>query len=399
MKIGRITMLIFCTLWVTAGCNRAKQQEQASIPASQMTEIEGLLLDGAGCGVVLEEMAPREFIPVDTAICDERGEFNIRFEQDKLAFYVLRTGPAGYITLLLEPGEKVRFSGSSGQTELCSLKGSPGSELLLELAHEHKKALNELGDIARKNVAYQSSPDYVLNKKELDLRFDSVTDAFQNYSLEFIHSNKESLAILIALYNLYGNGLPVFHPDDDLAIYKYVDSVLTIRFKGFEAVDLLHAQILEAETARSRPAQNPGPVRGEIAPDFVSSTPDGGQLALSELRGNYVLLSFWAGWSKLSREENMTLLKAWEKFNHMPFRILQVSLDGEREVWLNAVEQDKLSWDHVSELRRWESIVAGLYQVDKIPSNYLIDPTGRIVGVNLFGKELIERLEQLFSME
>ncbi len=399
MKIGRITMLISCTLWVTAGCNRAKQPEQASIPASQVTEIEGFLLDGAGYGVVLEEMAAREFIPVDTAICDESGEFNIRFESDKLAFYVLRTGPAGYITLLLEPGEKVRFSGSFGQTEHYSLKGSPGSELLMELAQEHKKALNELGDIARKNVVYQSSPDYVLYKRELDLRFDSVTDAFQHYSLEFIHNNKESLAILIALYNLYGKGLPVFDTDDDLDVYQYVDSVLTIRFKGFEAVDLLHAQILEAVAARNRPAQNPGPGMGEIAPDFVSSTPDGRQLALSELRGNYVLLSFWAGWSKLSREENMTLLKAWEKFNHMPFRILQVSLDGEREVWLNAVEQDKLNWDHVSELRRWESVVANLYQVDKIPSDYLIDPTGRIVGVNLYGKELIERLEKIFSMK
>ncbi len=237
------------------------------------------------------------------------------------------------------------------------------------------------------------------SKHALDLQFDSVTNAFQDFSLEFIHNNQESLAILIALYNLYGKGLPVFHPDEDLDVYRFVDSFLSQKYNGFDAVDLLHAQVLEAEAAKNNPSQNPGPAVGEIAPDFVSSTPDGSKMALSELRGNYVLLSFWAGWSKLSREENAILRNAWATFGHMPFRILQVSFDGDEEVWLNAVEQDTLDWYHLSELRRWETVVADLYHIEKIPANYLIDPAGNIVGVDLFGTELMDELERIFSKD
>ena len=122
-------------------------------------------------------------------------------------------------------------------------------------------------------------------------------------------------------------------------------------------------------------------------------------MALSDLHGNYVLLHFWAAWSKPGREENRYLVQVWSKFSASPFRILQVSFDGNRQEWLAAIEEDGLEWDHVSDLMRWETIVADLYQVEKIPSNYLIGPEGRILGRDLFGEELIEQLEALFNNE
>ena len=85
------------------------------------------------------------------------------------------------------------------------------------------------------------------------------------------------------------------------------------------------------------------------------------------------------------------------KTRELPLRIMQVSLDGERDVWLQAIEEDNLEWNHVSDLRRWETAVVDQYRVDKIPSNFLIDPRGEIVGVDLFEKELLKRLEQLNS--
>ena len=136
---------------------------------------------------------------------------------------------------------------------------------------------------------------------------------------------------------------------------------------------------------------------GKIAPDFVSSHPDGSQIALSDYRGNYVLLSFWAGWSTPSRDENQYLNDAWKLYKQLNFRILQVSFDNERRSWTEAIEQDGLSWNHVSDLRRWESPVADLFQVEKIPSNYLIDPEGRIIAQDLFGRELVKKLNNLYS--
>ena len=136
---------------------------------------------------------------------------------------------------------------------------------------------------------------------------------------------------------------------------------------------------------------------GEIAPDFVSSRPDGSDLALSDLRGNYVLLSFWAGWSYMSRDENSVLKKAQELYGRFNFRILQVSFDDSRETWLHAIKEDGLDWEHVSELKRWETQVADLYHVEKIPSNVLVDPSGRVVETDLFGDRLLEELELIFS--
>lgn len=382
---------------LTTGCNRAHKAPSQKSDTENTLQIEGIIEEGEGSEVILERMAAREFIPVDTAICDNTGAFTLSFEPEKPAFYVLRTGPSGYVTLLAAPGESIRFSCQYGRNDLYTVTGSEGSEQLMHLSREHKRTLDALGRITRQNMESQSSSGYAELKLELDRQFDSLTDAFQSYSLEFIHRNRESLVILVALYNLYGEGLPVFHPENDLDIYKYVDSVLTLNYPEEEAVRLLHAQITSAEATRAEQEHLPGPVIGQIAPDFVSSRPDGGELALSELRGNYILLHFWAAWSKPSREENSYLLDVWEQFSDAPFRILQVSLDGQKEEWVEAIGKDGLGWDHVSDLRRWESAVAALYQVEKIPSNFLIGPGGRIIARDLYGDKLIEQLK--FSIE
>ena len=399
MNFKTVYIILAGALMVASGCNRDKASEKEDDTSGNLTSINGILTDGAGEEVILEEMAAREFIPIDTVTCSGQGEFHVSFTPVRLAFYVLRTGPSGYVTLLIEPGEEIEFQGSYGQTDLYKVEGSGGSELLMVLAQEHKKTLDALGHITRKNMELRSEPGYTQLKKALDREFDSITTGFHEYSLDFIDRNQESLAILIALYNLYGQGLPVFHPERDLEVYGFVDSVLTPKYGDLEVVRLLHAQVLEARSPGGNEPQVPGPEKGEIAPDFVSSRPDGTQMALSDLKGKTVLLSFWAGWSKMSREENRYLKEAWQKYGKLPFRILQVSFDEDKEVWINAIEEEGLNWDHVSDLRRWETVVADLYQVDKIPSNFLIDPEGRIIGVDLFGNELIDNLENLYGKD
>lgn len=361
------------------------------------TEIRGTLLSGSGESVLLEEMGAREYIPVDTVSCDESGNFSITFEQEQVAFFVLRYGTSGYITLLIEPGEVIEFKGQLEDKDAYTVSGSPGSELLQTLADEHKKALVGLGEIARKSREHVADPDYTELKLELDLQFDSITSAFQEYSIHFIHENKSSPAILIALYNLYGQGIPVFHPSTDFPVYRFVDSVMMAAHPDLEAVQLLHAQVSEAKLLMENDLHINRLKEGEIAPDFVSSRPDGSEMALISLRGSYVLLDFWASWSKLSMEQNVTLKKAWEQFGGRGLRILQVSVDDNRAAWTDAIREDGLEWDHVSDLKRWETPVVDLYGVERIPFNVLIDPAGKIVEIDLHGEELLSKLEQLLN--
>jgi len=396
IKYSGLYMLIILLL-SASGCNHKPASQNRGVARENNTQIRGTLLNGAGEKVLLEEMGAREYIPIDTVFCDDSGEFTISFLQEQIAFYVLRYGPSGYLTLLIEPGESIEFNGELEDKNSYSIKGSPGSKQLQILAAEHKKALDALGEIARKSREYVSSPDYTNLKLELDRQFDSITSAFQDYSIAFIHKNPSSPAILIALYNLYGQGIPVFHPGTDFPVYRFVDSLMMIHHSELEAVQLLHAQVAEAKLLMESDQQAKKFKKGEIAPDFVSSRPDGSKMALSGLRGSYVLLDFWASWSNLSREENAILKKASERFGERNFRILQVSVDEEMDAWTGAIEEDGLNWDHVSDLQRWETPLVDLYGVEKIPYNVLIDPSGRIIETDLFGEKLLSKLEQILN--
>jgi peroxiredoxin len=397
MKIQHCISIFVLTLLIILGCKRKESPDSPLDNAGKLTEIKGTLRGGSGEQVFLEEMGAREYIPIDTVICDASGSFALEFHAQQVAFYVLRYAQSAYITLLMEPGESLDFTGSFSDPGSYSVKGSPGSELLRELSVEHKRSLDALGEIARQNRENLNAPDYATLKTTLDRQFDSITSGFQDYSRGFIQNNPGSPAILVALYNLYGQGLPVFDPQTDLGVYEFVDSALTASHPELEAVRLLHAQVNEARRIMKGDPAIQGIQKGEIAPDFVSSRPDGSELALSDLKGNYVLLSFWAGWSDPSREENTTLRKAMERYGAKNLKVLQVSLDDERGTWLKAIDEDALEWDQVSDLMRWDSPVAAIYRIEKIPYHVIIDPDGRVLATDLYGEKLLSTLDNILN--
>jgi peroxiredoxin len=140
--------------------------------------------------------------------------------------------------------------------------------------------------------------------------------------------------------------------------------------------------------------------KGVIAMDFTEFDTTGKSIKLSDFRGQYVLVDFWASWCAPCRAENPNMLKAYNKYKSKNFTILGVSLDEEkgRRAWLGAVKKDSLPWTQVSELKGFKGKSAVLYGVTAIPSNYLVDPNGRIIGRNLRGEELEKKLGALFPM-
>jgi len=397
MKIPKYLPIITFAFLVAMACKRKESTTEVNDSGGIRTEIRGSLLDGEEKSVLLEEMGAREYIPIDTVFSDASGKFSMIYFPDRIAFYVLRYGQSGYTTLLIEPGEKLEFTGDYKNPASYSVSGSPGSELLQELSLEHKKTLDALGEIGRLSRENVASPDYAELKLGLDRQFDSLAADFQEYSFQFIQKNAGSPAILIALYNLFGQGLPVFDPQTDFDVYRFVDSVLMISHSNLDAVQLLHAQVSEANQILNSKPTDQGIQKGQIAPDFVSSRPDGSDLALSDLRGNYVLLGFWAGWSSLSRDENATLKRALERYEGKNFRILQVSVDDNRDTWTTAIAEDGLDWEHVSDLKRWETPLVNIYRVEKIPYTVIIGPDGRVVAADLYGEKLLSTLDNLLN--
>lgn len=136
---------------------------------------------------------------------------------------------------------------------------------------------------------------------------------------------------------------------------------------------------------------------GAEAPELTLQTPEGETMNLTDLRGKYVLIDFWASWCRPCRMENPNVVKAYQKYHPKGFEIFGVSLDNNKDKWVAAIAKDGLKWPHVSDLQGWRSVAASTYSVNSIPATFLLDKEGKIMARNLRGGALEEKLKEIFG--
>ena len=318
---------------------------------------------------------------IDSTTLSENGKFQFKHQTLYSNLYKLRVSDAIY-DLIAKNGDDIDFSTDlKDNTHSYVITGSDDSDKIKEF----NKISNFYGEKNNKVVAEYQEKSQALGKQSDSLLkvympiFQKNMADYGTAVLKFVNDNKKSLA--------------GFYAATSLDVYKYEPQLVAYadEIKGsFQDNPGVQQFIKQMEKAK--------PVSvGHKAPDFTIGGIDGKPIKLSDYKGKYVMIDFWASWCMPCRQENPNVVKQYNAFKSKGFNILGVSLDKETPAWKKAINDDKLTWAHGSDLKGFEGPTETLYHIEAIPSNFIIDPQGNIVAKNITGADLEAFLNKTFS--
>lgn len=328
----------------------------------------------------------------------KRQSDTVALDKGKFEFKGQLSSPVKAILVLLKSSDNPRMMLSIGYGG--DVMGRDGRQVYLDKGNIILEGDN-LKTATIRGSATQKDFDELQNKrKPVVEKLESL-----NKELASLARNKESEAYKTA-YAALLKTLKEFGPIEEAFVAAHPDSYVSWHIltgksiisdaKGFQAqfnaMSERFRNSAEGKKLEEKINRSFKTAMGAVAPEFAQNNLKGKPVSLSSLRGKYVLIDFWASWCGPCRAENPHVKAAYEKFKDKNFEILAVSLDNKKDAWVQAIEKDDLPWLHVSDLQGWKNVVAEQYDVKAIPQNWLIDPNGVIIGQNMRGKELEERL-------
>lgn len=372
---------------------------QLSLAAT--STISGTISNAEGVKLYFEQYVQTGIQKLDSAVLDKTGKFSFKLEHDKTDYYRISTGSKDFAVVIIKPGEKITITANGTDINRSyTVKGSKYSAELKEfndLVNRYVVSRDTISARFKRAIAAEKTDESEKLGKELG----SAYTKFLADRDGFINKYPQSPALFAAMSHL--------NPQTDYDQIKKIEKALAASMNGsfFHQQVMLNVKHLEdikkAEEQKAKDAEKQRLAKENLMPgktpsDIMMADTNGVMKSLSSLKGQYVLVDFWASWCGPCRMENPNVVKMYNKYKDKGFTVFSVSLDSDRKKWIAAIAKDGLAWPHhVSELKGWQTSILPDFGITGIPFTFLLDKEGKVVQSGLRGPALENKLLEIFG--